>query len=152
MLYDQSLLAVILQDQIPQMVGEQFNCSSLSTSRWCRWTLTCRTFFSPGIYILFKIIRRWCLWVKGPDINTTKPICDPTLHLFPSLSYRYPMTVSINNTHSLISHRWRVKLMHHKADSFHSQNLFLKSAAYAYGCWWVYSMMRKNTRCLNKRT
>lgn len=40
--------------------------------------------------------------------------------------------------------------MHHKANSFHSQNLFLKSAVYAYGCWWVYSMKRKRTTKLSQ--
>lgn len=34
--------------------------------------------------------------------------------------------------------------MHHKANSFHSQNLFLKSAAYAHGCWRVYSTEEEN--------
>lgn len=34
--------------------------------------------------------------------------------------------------------------MHHKAKSFHSQNLFLKSAVYAHGCWQVYSMEEEN--------
>lgn len=40
--------------------------------------------------------------------------------------------------------------MHHKANSFHSQNLFPKSAVYAYGCWWVYSMKRKRTTKLSQ--
>lgn len=63
----------------------------------------------------------FCLWVKGSDFKYNKPLCGPSSICFPLCPIDI-LWLSINNTHAgVMSHSWRVKVMHHKAGSFQSE-------------------------------
>lgn len=88
------------------------------------------------------------LWVRGSDFKYNKTLCGLSYICF-LLCPIDILWLSINNTHAgVISHSWRVKVMHHKAGSFQSE--FISQKCHVYGSWRVYSIKRKNTRQLNK--